>query len=119
MGHIRHFFAAFRFSLQGIAAAFRSETAFRQEVAALVAVVPVSFALFPPAAAMGLIAAWIFVMAVELLNMAVESVCNLVSGDIHPLIKKAKDAGSAAVFTAVIANGALWVAALLHLPGGS
>jgi diacylglycerol kinase (ATP) len=115
MGHVRHFFAAFGWSLQGIVAAFRSETAFRQECAALVAVALVSCALFPPATAMGLIAAWIFVMALELLNMAVESVCNLVTEDIHPLIKKAKDAGSAAVFTAIIANGALWVAALLLL----
>ncbi|MDR1685034.1 MAG: diacylglycerol kinase [Desulfovibrio sp.] len=119
MGHVRHLFTAFRCSLQGIAAAFRSETAFRQEVAVFVAVALVSLALFPPAAAIGLIAAWIFVMALELLNMAVESVCNLVSGDIHPLIKKAKDAGSAAVFTAIIANGALWVAALLLLRGKS
>jgi diacylglycerol kinase (ATP) len=115
MGHIRHFFAAFRYSLQGIAAAFRSEAAFRQEVAALIVIVPASFALFPPAAAMGLIAAWLSVMALELLNMAVECVCNLVSKELHPLIKKAKDAGSAAVFTAVVANGVLWVAALLLL----
>jgi diacylglycerol kinase (ATP) len=115
MGHIRHFFAAFRCSLQGIAAAFRSEIAFRQEIVVLVAVAFVSFALFPPVAAMGLIAAWLFVTAVELLNMAVENVCNLVSEEIHPLIKKAKDAGSAAVFTADIANGILWIAALLLL----
>ncbi|MDR2124417.1 MAG: diacylglycerol kinase [Desulfovibrio sp.] len=115
MGHVRHLIAAFRYSLQGIASAFRSETAFRQEIAVLVAVAPASLALFPPAAAVVLIAAWVFVMVAELLNMAVESVCNLVSKEIHPLIKKAKDAASAAVLTAIIANGLLWVAAFLLL----
>jgi diacylglycerol kinase (ATP) len=111
--HVRHFFAAFGFSLQGIAAAFRSETAFRQESAALALIALLSFLLFPPAVALGLIAAWVFVMALELLNMALECVSDLVSKEFHPLIKKAKDAGSASVFLAIIANGALWLAALL------
>jgi diacylglycerol kinase (ATP) len=113
MKHIKHFFAAFRYSLQGITAAFRSETAFQQECVALAAIAALAFVLFSPAVAMGLCAAWIFVMALELLNMAVESVCDFVSKEFQPLIKKAKDAGSAAVFLGIVANGAMWVAALL------
>ena len=113
MKHVKHFFAAFGYSLQGIAAAFRSETAFQQESAALAAIAALAFVLFSPAVAMGLIAAWMFVMALELLNMAVENVCDFAAKEFQPLIKKAKDAGSAAVFLGIAANGALWAAALL------
>ena len=110
---IKHIFAAFGFTLQGIAAAFRSETAFRLEILALCPVAVLAFVLFSPAVALGLIAAWISVLALELLNTALESVSDLVSKDFHPLIKKAKDAGSASVFMGLVANGALWLAALL------
>ena len=113
MKHIRHFFAASGFSLQGIAAAFRSEIAFQQESAVLGIIALLSFLLFPPAKALTLIAAWIFVLALELLNMALECVADIVSKEFHPLIKKGKDAGSASVFLAIVANGALWLAALL------
>jgi diacylglycerol kinase (ATP) len=49
------------------------------------------------------------VMALELLNIAVESLCNLVSPDFHPLVKTAKDAASAAVFLAISANALYWI----------
>lgn len=113
-GQVRHFFAAFGYSLQGIASALRSEIAFRQECAVLVLMAVPAFLLFSPAVALGLMAAWLFVMALEVLNMAVEALSNLISEEFHPLIKKAKDGGSAAVFLGIVANGALWLAALLH-----
>ncbi len=45
-------------------------------------------------------------LAVELLNTAIEAVCDLVSPEFHPLVKVAKDSGSAA-------TGALSLALLL------
>ena len=53
-------------------------------------------------------AAWLLVMAFELLNAAIESVCNLVSPTYDPLVKKAKDAASAAVMLCIWANMCLW-----------
>ena len=113
--HVRHMFGALNYSVQGIASALRSETAFQQEAMALVGVVVVSLIFTPLDTACGLIAAWLFVMALELLNMALESVADLVTTDIHPLVKRAKDAASAAVFLAIIANAALWAGALWRL----
>lgn len=110
--HVRHFFAAFGYSVAGIKAAAKSETAFQQEILTLVLVFLLSFFLFPLHWCLGLTAAWLFVMALELLNMAVESVADLVTRDIHPLVKRAKDAASAAVFIAICANAGLWLAAL-------
>ena len=110
--HIKHMFAATNYSLQGIATAAKSETAFMQEILALF-VLPVAawFYGIPLGSIVVIIAAWLFVMALELLNMGIEAVCNLVSPEFHPLVKVAKDAGSAAVFVAITANAIFW----LHL----
>lgn len=107
--HIKHMFEATGYSLQGIAAAAKSETAFVQEIIGLV-LLPVAawFYGIPAGTIVMVVAAWLFVMALELLNMAIEAVCNLVSPDFHPLVKIAKDAGSAAVFVAVLANALFW-----------
>lgn len=108
--HIKHMFAATGHSLHGLAAAAKSETAFMQEILALL-VLPVAAALYgiPAGLIVIIVAAWLFVMALELLNMAVEAVCNLVSPDFHPMVKIAKDGGSAAVFVAICANIIFWL----------
>ena len=110
--HLEHVYAALKYSLQGILTAARGETAFRQEVLALLGLPIAAYAYgAPPAQIAVIIAGWLLVMAFELMNMAVESLCNLVSPDFHPLVKTAKDAASAAVFLAILANAAYW----LHL----
>lgn len=102
--------AAFRYSLQGLNAAARSETAFIQEIAALLCLPAAAFLYgVPLAGILIVVAGWLLVMAFELLNMAIESVCNLVSPGVHPLVKIAKDAGSAAVFIAISGNAFYWV----------
>ncbi len=108
-GHVAHAFAAFRFSLQGLRAAFHSETAFKQETLVLVLIPFMAWvAGFSKATALLLTGAWLVVMVAELLNLAVECLADLVSPGFHPLVKKAKDAGSAAVLMAICANILLW-----------
>ena len=55
----------------------------------------------------------IAVMVVELMNSAIEAAVDLQGGAIHPLAKKAKDAGSAAVLFAIIAAILVWAAILI------
>lgn len=55
-----------------------------------------------------LIASLLFVLVVELLNTAVETLVNMVSPEYHPLAKYAKDLGSAAVFVSLILGGLVW-----------
>ncbi len=70
----------------------------------------------PPAAWAVVFLAIALVVAVELLNAAVESVVDLVSPEDHPLAKRAKDIAAAGVLVAVagaVAVGlcvALWAA---------
>lgn len=89
---------AFRYSLDGLRAAFRHEDAFRQEV--LLAGLLIPLALFLPASGFGkalMIASVMLVMIVELLNSAIEAAIDRISLDRHLLSKRAKDIGSAAV----------------------
>lgn len=64
---------------------------------------------------------WIFiilcctlVLAMEMLNTAIEKVCDLVTTEIHPLIKIIKDVSAGAVL--VCAFGSICTAAIIFIP---
>jgi diacylglycerol kinase (ATP) len=99
VGGIARIFAATRYSMQGLAHAFAHEAAFRQElllVVPLLAALP--FAKLSALENLFVIALSIAVLVVEILNSAIEAVVDRVSLERHPLAKRAKDLGSAAVF---------------------
>jgi diacylglycerol kinase (ATP) len=105
---------AFDASVAGIANAFKTEGAFRLEVALFALAIPVSFVLTPDFFRRGvLIASLLAVMAVELLNTSVEKLCDHTTPRIDPAIKIVKDLGSAAVFCSLFMTGAVWLGALL------
>ncbi len=54
------------------------------------------------------------VLVAECLNTVLETVCDLVSPDFHPLVKRAKDVSAAAVLLAAI--GAIVIAVLVFGP---
>jgi diacylglycerol kinase (ATP) len=104
---------AFLYSLDGLAAAFRHEDAFRQEVLLAAILIPAAF--FTPASGMGkalMIAAVLLVLIVELLNSAVEAAVDRISLENHRLAKRAKDIGSAAVFISLVNVPAVWLLVL-------
>jgi diacylglycerol kinase (ATP) len=105
---------AFAASLAGLGNAMKTEAAFRQEVAALIAAVPLSFVLTPDFFRRAeLVASLLAVLAVELLNTSVEKLCDRTTPHIDPGIKIIKDLGSAAVFCALLMAGLLWTGAVL------
>ena len=55
----------------------------------------------------------IFVLIIELVNSAIENVVDLVTKEIHPLAKSAKDIGSTAVMFSIILHVALWILFLI------
>lgn len=100
---------ALRYSLDGFAAAYRHEDAFRQEIWLAAALIPL--ALFLPTSALGkalMIGSVLLVLIVELLNSAIEAAVDRVSLERHRLAKRAKDIGSAAVLVALINVVATW-----------
>jgi diacylglycerol kinase (ATP) len=114
-GGVVRIFRAFGYSLSGLVAAFRFESAFRQELALIV--VMVALALVAKLSAVEwvlLVLSMGFVLVTELLNSAVEAVVDRVSLERHPLSGRAKDIASAAVLVSV---GCLFLTfAILVLP---
>ncbi|MBR6372120.1 MAG: diacylglycerol kinase [Victivallales bacterium] len=114
---IKHIFDAFGYSWNGLKVAIK-ETAFSMECICGVIVLAMACLFYfldwfsMPKAAV-LVAAWLLVMATELLNTAIEAIVDLVSPDYNELAKHAKDLGSAAVAVVVTANCVLWFFFLL------
>lgn len=107
---------AFGYSIDGLAGAWRTEGAFRQEVLFAVILIPVS--CFMPVTMLEhalLVASVLLVLVVELLNSSMEAAIDRISMDRHPLSKKAKDTGSAAVLLAIMTAMVVWGAILYQL----
>jgi len=105
---------AFFYSIDGLKAAYTCEDAFRQEVWLAVVLIPTACWLPVPVVERGLLlASVILVLIVELLNSAIEATVDRVSLDRHPLAKRAKDIGSAAVLLALLNVLAVWTCLLV------
>ncbi|HUL56509.1 MAG TPA: diacylglycerol kinase [Usitatibacter sp.] len=104
---------ALGYSIDGILAAWRTEAAFRQEALIAIVLVPVACLLPVPILHRALLAGGVLmVLMIELLNSSIEAAIDRISLDRHPLSKKSKDAGSAAVLFAVTIATLLWGAVL-------
>jgi diacylglycerol kinase (ATP) len=104
---------ALGYSLHGLASAWRTEGAFRLEVLAAVVLIPLAW--FSPVGVVErvlLVSSVLFVLVVELLNSSVEAAIDRISTERHPLSRKAKDTGSAAVLVAALCALFVWSATL-------
>jgi diacylglycerol kinase (ATP) len=107
-------FIALRLSLRGLAAAWRHEVAFRLEVVAFLLLLPLGLYLGrTPVERALLTGSLLLVLLVELLNSALEATLDRISLEDHPLIGRAKDIASAAVFLALVNAAAVWLLILL------
>ena len=100
---------AFLNTLAGLADAWRHESSFRQEVALAAILIPI--ACWAPVTVVEralLVAVVLLVIVVELLNSSVETAIDRISFEQHPLSKRAKDIGSAAVFVALVLCVVVW-----------
>lgn len=100
---------AFGYSMQGFAAAFRSEAAIRQELAASLLLIPLGLWLGKTGVEQALLlSSWLLVPLVELLNSALEAVVDRVGAEHHELSGRAKDMGSAAVLLSILMAALVW-----------
>jgi diacylglycerol kinase (ATP) len=60
-----------------------------------------------------MVASVLLALVVELLNSAVEAAVDRISLENHPLAKRAKDIGSAAVMLSLVNAGAVWLLVIL------
>ena len=107
---LKRIWNALFYSCDGLAAAFKHEDAFRQEV--LLALILIPAALFMPVSGIGkglMVASVLLVLIAELLNSGIEAITDRVSLEDHALAKRAKDMGSAAVMLSLINVFAVWL----------
>ena len=104
-------FGAARHALHGLAAA-RAERAVRQEIAVLALGLPLAALLARGLAEwVALVGTLMLVLIVELLNTAVERLCDHLHPGRHPAIGAVKDLGAAAVLCSVALAALAWGAA--------
>lgn len=110
---LRRVWNAMHYSIDGLKAAYACENAFRQET--WLSAVLVAIALFLPVGGMAralLIGSVLLVLVVELINSAIEAAIDRIGLERHELSKRAKDAGSAAVFLALANVAVVWACIL-------
>ena len=106
-------FNALGYSRDGIAAAWRNEAAFREEVLLAAITIPLALYLGKTGIERALmVGSIILILIVEILNSAVEAVVDKASPEKHELAKRAKDMGSAAVLFSLINAATVWACVL-------
>ena len=109
------FFKSFIFSIEGLKYAYKYEQSMMIHVIATILVIGANF-FFQVTGVEWLITllAIGMVLSAELINTAIEAVVDLVTLEIHPLAKIAKDCGSAATF--VLAVMAAVIGCVIYIP---
>ena len=103
------------YSIQGLKAAWKHESAFRQECILGIILLPLAFIVADTwVEASVLIAVCFLVLIIELLNSAIEAVVDRVGHEYHDLAGQAKDMGSAAVMLSLIMAGGTWLLLIGH-----
>lgn len=111
---MKRLFSATINSLHGLGYGFKSEAALREEMILLAAGVLLGLAIAPSIAwYVMMVGSLLFLLAVELLNTAIEKLADYVTRERQAEIRRIKDFGSAAVFCAIALAGLTWLAALM------
>lgn len=110
---LRRIINAYGYSVAGFKACYQHEAAFRQELFALVFLLPLGFYLGQNGVERALlIGSLLLVPLTELFNSAIEAVVDRFGGEQHELSGRAKDIGSAAVLLAISMALIVWLLVL-------
>lgn len=113
--HLVRLYKAMGYSLAGLRSTYKYEQAFRLEVYLSLILIPLAVIVADtPIELVLLVASWIMVMIVELLNSAIEATVDRIGTEQHALSGRAKDTGSAAVMMSVVLCSFVWLAVLFY-----
>ena len=106
---------SFKYACMGIKSAIKSERNMKIHVLATLIVIAFGFILgLDPLEWVACIFSIVIVISSEMLNTAIETIVDLVSPNINPLAKKAKDIAAGSVL--VMAIGAFLVGLIIFIP---
>ena len=102
-------YKALLYSLEGLKFATLREEAFQIELLVSVVLIPAAFYFAHSGVELAiLLASWLLVLILELINSAIEATVDRISEEHHELSKLAKDYGSAAVFLGIVNVVVVW-----------
>ena len=105
----------FKYAINGLISAIRSEINMRIHIIASVLVCIAGFYFqISSIEWIVLVLCIVLVISFELINTSIEELCNMVHPEYHPIIKKVKDIAAAAVLVA--AMGSVIAALIIFLP---
>ncbi|WP_462253932.1 diacylglycerol kinase family protein [Ferruginibacter sp.] len=108
-------FKSFAFAFNGIKICFTSETNFKIHVVLAAVAILMGMVFNISTTEWGVIFLCIaFVISMEMINTAIEKLCDEVTKDIHPVIKKVKDIAAGAVLVA--AGSSFVIGSIIFLP---
>ena len=91
------------YAFEGLVHAIKTETSFKIELGIAIIFFPLLYLMpFLLIYKLVLVITYFIILIAELLNSAIENVVDLVTKEIHPLAKTAKDIGATAVLFSVI-----------------
>ena len=100
---------AFKYSIAGFKAAWKSEEAFRQETILAIFVIPGGLLLGTTGTERALLVGiYLMIPLIELINSAIESIVDRMGPERHVLAGRAKDMGSAAVLLIICIAVIMW-----------
>lgn len=100
---VKRFFNAIKYSIEGLVHAYQNEQSlWLHGICTIITILLGCFLKISFNQWAIVLIALVVVLAVELLNTAIEATVDLVTSEIHPLAKVAKDCGSAAAFVSSI-----------------
>ena len=109
------FIRSFGYAWQGIQYCFKTQFNFRIQLTVLLLVITAGFVLkISTTEWLFIIACSMLVLVLELVNTAIELLCDMVTKEIHPVIKIIKDASAAAVLLG--AAGSVATGTIIFLP---
>jgi diacylglycerol kinase (ATP) len=109
-----HLFKNTQYAFCGLIHALKTESSFRLEpICAVFIVMGIVYIDVTLTNKLILVITGILVLIVELINSAIENVVDLVTKEIHPLAKNAKDIGSTAVMFSICLHITCWVLILV------
>ena len=101
-------------SWNGIKGCFATEAAFREELILLAIAIPLIFLLSSDIwKRIALLSPIFLLLIIELLNTAIEKLCDKVQPSRDPTIERIKDMGSAAVGLTLVGVAIIWIAAIV------
>lgn len=109
------FFKNTHYALEGLKEVFKNETSFKIELSLIILlslfvwIIDLDFVL------KAILQTSLFLpLLIEVINSAIERVVDLVTIEHHELAKRAKDAGSAAVFISILMTVFIWLMVFIY-----